>query len=188
MGQSKQVRILLEIAMVAVLAYLLGLLPTTNGVGIGVNLGVIPIYLISLRRGIKSGFAAGFLFGLLQLITGQATILTPFQVFLEYFFAFMLAGLTGLFANRVKSAGLKGDKKGLWIGIFSATFIGMVAQYFIHWFAGYAFWSSYAPEGMNAWWYTTIVNVPTGVFTWLVGALVVALLFNNAPRLLNPED
>ena len=55
MGQNKRLLYLLEIVMAGVLAYLIGLLPTTNGSGLGVNLGVIPLYVIAIRHNVRAG-------------------------------------------------------------------------------------------------------------------------------------
>lgn len=187
MGQNKRLLYLLEIVMAGVLAYLIGLLPTTNGSGLGVNLGVIPLYVIAIRHNMRAGMYAGFLFGMIQLLTGQATILTPVQVFIEYFFAFMMAGFAGTFAPQIKKAL---DEKKLasfftWVG--ASTFIGMFVQYFVHFLAGYFFWRSYAPKGMNPWMYSLMVNGGTGLATWVVAAIAVGLLLKTAPVLYQPK-
>lgn len=167
----------IESALSGVIAYLLSLLPTMTAAGAGANLSVIPVFIISYRRGWKFGILSGFLNGVLQIVLGRAAILNFWQVFIEYMFAFALAGVAGFFASRVKST--FSDDKSLWptisiIGL--STFVGTLVEYFVHFLAGYFFWASFTPEGMNPWFYTFAVNSITGLITWVVAWIVVWLI------------
>src|SRR5699024_5882849 len=49
-----------------------------------------------------ASFASGFIWGILQIVLGDAWILTPLQAFIEYFIAFAFFGFAGLFMNQIK--------------------------------------------------------------------------------------
>ena len=93
------VRPMIEVALLATIAYILDLVtqPMSLGPWISLSFKMVPIFLLSFRWGVKAGAMGGFIWGLLQVVTGEAAggWLTPIQGFLEYFVAFSLIGLSG---------------------------------------------------------------------------------------------
>ena len=94
------VRPMIEVALLATIAYILDLVtqPLSLGPWISLSFKMVPIFLLSFRWGVKAGAMGGFIWGLLQVVTGEAAggWLTPIQGFLEYFVAFSLIGLSGI--------------------------------------------------------------------------------------------
>jgi len=98
-----------EIAEVAVFAALSAALyclrPFSLPYGGAITAGsMVPIFWLSLRRGVKVGMLTGAIFGAVALeidvlLLPYSPITNPVQVLVEYPLAFGLLGLTGLFRN-----------------------------------------------------------------------------------------
>src|SRR5690625_4826016 len=119
---------------------LLDFLPSIKfGPSISISFAMVPIFVIAFRWGFIASTISGFLWGILQIATGDAWILTPMQAFIEYFIAFACIGFAGLFARSIQS-NLKDKEKGkalIWIVI--AVYIGSLTRYFWHFVAGVIF-------------------------------------------------
>ena len=91
------IRPMIEVALFATIAYILDLVtqPMSLGPWISLSFKMVPIFLLSFRWGVKAGAMGGLIWGLLQVVTGQAAggWLTLTQGFLEYFVAFSLIGI-----------------------------------------------------------------------------------------------
>lgn len=177
---------LIEIAIFASLAMLLDFLPSLKfGPSISISFAMVPIFIIAFRWGFLASIASGFLWGVLQIILGDAWILTPTQAFIEYFVAFACIGFAGLFINPIKQ-NLRSNNSGkalVWIGI--AVFVGGFARYFWHFIAGVIFFKNYAYEaGKTPIMYSLIMNGITYFFTSLACAIVLILLLSKAPQLI----
>jgi thiamine transporter len=181
-------RIWIEGTIVAALAIVLSMVPTTIGTGFTISLWMIPLVLYSLRRGVVAGLAAGFLWGILHYLTGNVAILSLIQGFIEYFVAFMFAGMAGLFANPVHLAVKKKEPIKLIYYIIIGAITGTVARFFWHFIAGYYFWGSYAPEGMNPALYSFIANGSSALATMIITAMVLSLLSKTNSNLFVPTD
>ncbi len=84
------------------------------------------------------GFSAAFAYGLLQFIqSGGSYMLSPMQICMDYFFAFMALGASGFFKNK---------KNGLVIGYVVAILLRGV----FHTIGGYLYWMDYMPENFPA--------------------------------------
>jgi len=67
--------------------------------GGSITLGsMVPVIFLSMVLGVPYGCLAGFLFGLLDLIL-DPFVIHPIQVLLDYFLAFGLLGIGGIFKN-----------------------------------------------------------------------------------------
>ena len=181
-------RVWIEGTIVAALAIVLSLIPSNIGTGFTISLGMIPLVLYSLRRGTVAGLAAGFLWGVLHYLTGNVAILSLIQGFIEYFIAFMFAGMAGLFANSVHLAIRNRTPIKLMCLIVMGVVTGTLARFFWHFVAGYYFWGSYAPEGMSPIWYSFIANGSSALATMAVTAGVLVLLSKTNPNLFVPID
>ncbi|WP_034550544.1 energy-coupled thiamine transporter ThiT [Carnobacterium funditum] len=186
--ENISLRVWIEGTIVAALAIVLSFIPTNIGTGFTISLGMIPLVLYSLRRGTIAGLAAGFLWGILHYLIGNVAILSLIQGFIEYFIAFMFAGMAGLFSNSVHLA-IKNKKPiKLMYYIVIGAITGTIARFFWHFIAGYYFWGSYAPEGMSAVWYSFIANGSSALATIIVTAIVLVLLSKTNPYLFIPID
>ncbi|MED3662974.1 energy-coupled thiamine transporter ThiT [Ureibacillus sp. FSL K6-8385] len=177
---------LIEASFFAAFALILDLLPSIKiGPWISISFAMVPIFILAFRWGITVSFISGFIWGLLQLATGDAYILTFLQFLIEYFIAFAFIGFAGLMYKPIQRAFFKEQNKVKGIGFaVLAVFIGSVARYFWHFLAGVIFWAEYAPEGMSPILYSFIVNGSTMAGSAILCSIVLILLLSAAPRLI----
>ena len=145
--ESKQVA---EMAMVIALSTVLSLIKIfqmPQGGSITAA-SMVPIMWYSLRRGYKSGFIAGALYGIIQLLI-QPIIIHPAQIILDYPLPFALLGLAGIFKEKAK--------KNIIVLGFS-IFIAVFGRFLAHLVSGVIFFAQYAPEGVSPIIYSTIYN------------------------------
>jgi thiamine transporter len=124
---------------------------------------LVPIFLISLRRGYKTGMITGAIFGILIYFI-EPFFVHPIQFILDYPLAFSLLGLSGLFPN---------------IPILGIV-VGTLGRLTSHIISGVVYFASYAPKGMNPWIYSITYNVSVIVPDAIL-ALILTLLI--LPRL-----
>lgn len=183
--QKKRLLVLVEVSFFAAFALILDLLPSIQlGPWISISFAMVPIFLLAFRWGFKASFIAGFLWGLLQVVIGDAYILTPIQFIIEYFIAFAFVGFAGLFYRKIQTLFQQEEKKKAILWAIVAVFVGSLARYFWHFVAGVVFWAEYAPEGMSPVVYSLIVNGSTMLGAFVLCSIVIALLLGSAPRLI----
>lgn len=183
--QNRRLQILIEAAILAAAAMVLDLLPSIQlAAGISVSFAMVPVFIVALRWGWKAGIFSGFLWGVLQIVTGDATILHPIQAIVEYLLAFAMVGVAGFFASIIQEQLEQQRKKAVLVTVGIAIFVASFARYFWHFVAGYYFWGSYAPEGMSAIWYSFVVNGTTMILTFILCAIVLIALVSVSPRLI----
>lgn len=176
---------LIETAILAALAFIIDLLPSIKlGPWISISFAMVPVFILSFRWGLKYGLMSGFLWGLLQVIFGDAYILHWFQFIVEYFVAFAFVGFAGIFMRQIQENFAKGNKGKGFMYVTLATFVGSFARYLIHYIAGIVFWGSYAPEGQPVWMYSLVLNGPAGLGSFLFCLIVLILLISVSPRIL----
>ena len=98
-------RIWVEGTVVAAMAMALSFLPIEfANSGLDLSLGMVPLVLYSFRRGLLPGVAAGFVWGMLNIILGTAmkNFLSVPQIIFEYPFAFAFGGMGGVFARKIQ--------------------------------------------------------------------------------------
>lgn len=181
---------IIEIAIFAALAMLLDFLPSIKfGPSISISFAMVPIFIIAFRWGFIASTISGFLWGILQIATGDAWILTPMQAFIEYFIAFACIGFAGLFASVIQNK-LRGNSKNqalIWIVV--AVYIGSLTRYFWHFVAGVIFFKSYAIEaGKAPFIYSLTMNGITYFFASLACSIVIVLLISKAPQLVTATN
>jgi thiamine transporter len=180
---------LVEVAVFSALALLLDLV---SGFifsriwpqGGSVSIAMVPVFLMAFRWGIKGGVATGFLLGLLQVVSGQAWIGHPVQGFIDYFLAFSVVGLSGLFVHSIQQNVKAGEKKkAIWIGT-GAMFIGSLLRFLCHFVSGIVFFGSGAPEGQPVAVFSLIYNGTYMLPSFILSAIVVSLLYTSAANVL----
>lgn len=176
---------LIEASIFGALAFIFDLIPSIRlSPSISISFAMVPIFILAFRWGIKVSMTAGFLWGLLQIVLGDAYILTPVQAFIEYFLAFAFTGFAGLFYPVIQRSFRESKKtKGL-IWVVVAIFVGSTARYFWHFVAGFIFWGEYAPEDMNVVLFSFIANGITMLGAFVLCAILFILLLGTAPRLI----
>jgi thiamine transporter len=175
---------MIEAAFFAAIAMVLDLLPAIHVTpAVSISFAMVPIFIIAFRWGFKMSFIAGFIWGLLQVVTGDIYFLTIVQFLIEYFIAFAFIGFAGLFYPVIQKVVKQGDKKAAALWIVIAVFVGSLARYFWHFVAGVIFWGEYAPEGTSPFMYSLIVNGGTMLGAAVLCSIVLLLLLSASKRL-----
>lgn len=102
---------------------------------------MLPLILYAVMFGPRPGIIAGFAFGMLRLMQ-DPFIIHWAQFLLDYPLAYGALGLAGF------------SRKNLAAACILAGF----GRFFMSFLSGVVFFGSYAPEGMNVWLYSLIVN------------------------------
>ncbi|MEH7461055.1 energy-coupled thiamine transporter ThiT [Bacillus thuringiensis] len=183
--RNTNLQAMIEAAILAALALVIDILPLSIKLPTGgsISFAMIPIFIIAYRWGFKASFLSGLVWGLLQIVAGDASIFTPVQVFIEYFIAFAFIGFAGLFHAPIQQAIANKQKAKTITYIIIATFIGSLARYFWHFIAGFIFFGQYAPKGQSAVLYSFIFNGVTMIGSFVLCAVLLVVLFITAPRL-----
>lgn len=100
--------------------------------GGSISIAMLPIFIVSVRRGWKNGMIAGLAYGLIQTMIKVYFLSLP-QYLLEYLVAFMVLGLSGVFRNSLtKPSALAGG-----------VILGSMARYVVASIVGVIFWRDY---------------------------------------------
>jgi len=187
---------MIEGAIIAGVCVALSFIPlNTANAAFDLSLGLIPLVVYALRRGFVPGLAVGLVWGLLLIVLGKTFILTIPQVLLEYPVAFALGGFGGIFSGLLRKklatdikVGVTAVKGGVTAIIISAAVCSAAARWFVHFWAGVIFWGSYAPEGMNPYFYSFIFNGASAAANAAMLAVVLLLLARAAKMMFVPKD
>ncbi|MGI6567116.1 MAG: energy-coupled thiamine transporter ThiT [Firmicutes bacterium] len=163
MQKKWDTRVMVEIAVAAALALILGMLRLYRmAYGGSITLEMVPLFVISLRHGVRAGMWSGFIAGILNLFL-DPYIIHPIQLVMDYPLPFAALGLAGLFPNRPM------------IGLV----LGTAGRYVIHVLSGAIFFGAYAPEGMNPWIYSLGYNASYIVPNGIIAIVVIGLLLQT---------
>ncbi|WP_163653172.1 energy-coupled thiamine transporter ThiT [Listeria sp. PSOL-1] len=179
--------ILLECAIFAAIAMVLSFIPLDIGSSFAISLGMIPIYILAMRRGFWAACFAGLLWGLLHFLTGKAYILTLSQAGLEYIVAFVFVAFSGVFAANIRLLISQSKIKQAIGKAWVAMLLGGIARYFWHYVAGVIFWGAYAFKGWSAQLFSLVMNGASCLATIIVCGVVVSIMIKVAPRLFLPK-
>jgi len=174
MNKSKQnfeTKILAEIIVFAALSAVLYIIrPFSLPYGGSITLGsMVPVMWLSLRRGVRVGFIAGAIFGLVALLIDvmllpYSPITNPVQVVLEYPIAFGALGLAGIFHKSSTAPAMVG------VGI------SILAKFFLHFIAGIVFWVWTVPEGWNPVAWSAVYNGSFLLVEFISSAILMYIL------------
>ena len=185
---KKRILCIAEGAVILALAFVLELLcvwlNAITGVGAllpfggTITISMLPIIYYSYRRGALWGLGAGFVYSLLQMMTGfyipPAKTLWALLlcVLLDYLVAFAVVGAAPVFAKPFSKRRLAG----YCVGAVAVSLIRFVSSFF----SGVILWGSYCPEGMSVWLYSLIYNasymLPNAILTGIFAVVVCAAI------------
>lgn len=147
---SKRTATMVECAILIALGTILSIIPTPHlPWGGSITIGsMLPLVIIGYRHGLKWGIFSSMIYSLIQMLLGGSTISAAFlpgddqmkwylavlMVLLDYFFAFSLVGLSGLFRNKNKPS------KSLALG----ALVGTSARFVMHFLSGWILWGAWA--------------------------------------------
>jgi len=180
------VEIALTIALSAVLSLVAARLPI-NFAGGTISFAMLPILVLSLRRGVLAGAIAGLGFGVIDYLI-EPFFVAYAQVALDYGVAFAALGLAGLGSAAYKSA-LKTSSRKAFLVAVPYLILGCVGRFAAAWLSGVIFFGQNAPAGQPVWLYSVIYNlsyiVPSLILCLVGAALVLPALeaaVPSAPR------
>lgn len=193
-------KIMAEVALLAALAVVLDLLQSAickffplwpNGGSVGI--AMVPIIILSYRRGLLCGLLGGFLVGLLDMLDGVD--LSPLavngwmvlaSVLLDYILAWTLVGFSGVVGSQVRHAKSK-TSLCAW-GVLGVV-IGGGARFVSHFLSGMYMWEK-GTEVLNIaldldhWLYSLLYNSSYLLPCIVLCGILVPLLLMYQPRLL----
>jgi thiamine transporter len=161
LSHRPDIRILAEVAVMIALASVLYMIKIfTLPQGGSITLGsMVPIFVLSLRRGPRVGVLAGIVFSFFVLYY-EPFVYNPVQFLLDYPLAFGSLGLAGLF-RRQPLAGVGA---------------GISSRFVCHFLSGLVFFASFAPTGQSPALYSAIYNGSYLVPEFAISAGVIYLL------------
>lgn len=174
-SSHKRLLILAECAIMVALAFVLDFIPLPKWPN-GGSLSVVslPIIYISYRRGAKWGLVTGFVYSVLQLLTGwyappAGTAIAVFGcILLDYVLAFTVLGTAALFVPMFKNHRLVGYG----VGAAVVNLLRLVCSFL----SGVLLWGEYAPEGQPVWLYSLVYNGGYMIPNAIVAAVALVLL------------
>ncbi len=153
----KKTTAIAEIAICAALSVVLSFISIFKmPQGGSVGLTMIPIVLVSIRRGAIPGMITGAIYGAISLAI-DGVIYHPLSILLDYILAFGILGISGLFGKSIK-------------GIMLGSVAGVFGRFVCSLVSGAVIFASYAPKGQNPWVYSCIYQA-----TYLLPELVIML-------------
>lgn len=166
------------IALSTVLVFASKLIPSPWLQGGSVTLAsMVPIILISFINGTRWGILSGFVFSLIQMMTGfyppptQNFISFVLVIFLDYIFAFSILGCADIFKRLTKNR--------VWSECFSGVIVTSL-RYLCHILSGILIWGVYAEEGQTVLAYSITYNgsymIPEIIITGVVIALITPVI------------
>ncbi|MBR2913746.1 MAG: energy-coupled thiamine transporter ThiT [Oscillospiraceae bacterium] len=146
--QIKHTLRLVETGILLALATVLSVIqPFQLPFGGGITIvSMLPVVVLSYRHGVKWGLFSAFVYSLLQMATGFATVKGFFVpedyalltglciVFLDYIAAYTVLGFGGVFRNRFKPA----------LALCLGTVLALLLRYAVHILSGAVFFGAWA--------------------------------------------
>ncbi|MDR2611055.1 MAG: energy-coupled thiamine transporter ThiT [Clostridiales Family XIII bacterium] len=182
-NMNKKLQVMIEGAITAGLAFALSFIPVEFGAGAAfdLSLGMIPLGVYAIRRGLPPALVAGFVWALIKVVTGKMIFLTPTQWVFDYILAFTCAGFLGVFSARTLAAIRSKDPVSLLSWISASAVVGVFARWLWHFIAGFLVWGEYAPEGQSPVVYSLIFNGASFIGNIIMLICVLTLLARWAP-------
>ncbi|MBQ8641421.1 MAG: energy-coupled thiamine transporter ThiT [Clostridia bacterium] len=146
MTRLQKIILLAESAMMVALGTVLSLIKVYEAPfgGSVTLLSMAPIIILSLRRGVKVGLPAAFVYSVMQLILGIGNVAwVPSAggrilcILFDYILAFTVLGLAG-FAVKIPFS--SNDKTNLWIGAVIGTLVVVLLRFACHIVSGAVIW------------------------------------------------
>ena len=198
------VKTIAEIAIFAALGYVLDMLAGIyssplfpNGGSLGI--AMVCVFIISYRRGFLPGLITGLIMGLLDLADGfyvvssAAWYMTFIQVALDYWIAYPLVALCGIFTHLIKHSK---SKKEMILWLILGCVVGGFAKYMSHVLSGAIFWGSdsstfawsFQGTSINAWAYSFIYNIAYMGPDIVLSTVFTCILVMVWPKMILPEN
>ncbi len=176
---ASSTKVLVECAMLVALSCVLSLFPKFKFLAYGGSITVcsmLPIVLVSYRRGIKWGLLSGLVFALFQMLTGFSSagisiFAVVMVVLFDYLLPFTLIGLGGMFRGRIAN---KANAAGRELAL--GSLVVLLIRYLCHVVSGFFVWGEYAE-----WFFSEMGAFGEGILSSVSGnalALLYSVVYN----------
>lgn len=174
---SSRTRTITEIALTVALAAVLNSLKVWQmPQGGNVSLGMLPIIVLGLRRGLGPGLVAGGLYGFVDFLINPFPPVHWIQFGLDYPVAYLAVGLAGVTAGLL-ARGLAADRqRTVWMSVWAGVAAGSLARYVSHVASGVVFFGSFAPKGQPVLVYSLLYNTYVLVSAVLCGVAAMLVI------------
>lgn len=193
MKKSFNLTVLAEIAIFSALAFALDIFQSglfrgvfTNGGSIGI--AMLPVLIISYRRGFVPGLICGIITSFLQMLGGVYAIASVWynmllQILLDYVLTYPLVAFAGLFAKSFQKA-TTNKARLTYLCIGSA--LGGVLKFLSHFLAGVLFWQNFDFVGGPAV-YSLVYNGGYMLPNIIICTVILVILCIKQPSILIPD-
>ena len=196
-------RVIAEIALLAAFAYIIDLLQGAisnflpfwpNGGSIGI--AMIPIIILSYRRGIKAGILGGLLVGVIDMMDGidispmaDTSIKIIASLSLDYILAWSLVGICGIFRDKITNINKKIKYLFLSLGVLLSGTLRFICLFL----SGVLMWPNFemvnpyeisATKVLFSLSYNSSYMIPTIILT----IIVLLIIVNKLPKILGNEE
>ncbi len=189
--------VLAEVAVMAALAFALdalqggifrGLFPNGGSIGFA----MLPILVLTYRRGFIAGFLSALIMSFLQMMGGIYTIANTWymviiQVLLDYVLAYPLVSVCGIFTKAFKTSKTRKEKI-MFLSIGGV--IGGLLKLLSHYLAGVIFWRSSCPDGYfgGPEVYSLVYNGSFMIPNIIINVALLILILIKAPKIFEPNE
>ena len=169
---KKRIQFMTECAVMVALAVLCSFIKVWEmPQGGSVALTMIPLFVISYRRGAVAGIITGAIYGAISMIYA-GIIYHPMSILLDYILAFALLGISGFFKKSN-------------VGIIVGVSCGVAGRFISSFISGAVLFAEYAPEGQNPWVYSLVYQATYLIPELIISVVIMLLIYHKAVKLLN---
>ena len=142
-SKTSKTKIIVEAALLVAISAVLSIWPKFKFLPYGGSITIcsmLPIVLLSYRRGLKWGFLGAFAFALIQTITGftssgMGAIAFIVELLFDYILAFTVLGIGGIFKGKLSSSRKE---------LVSGSVLALLLRFICHFISGFYVWGEYA--------------------------------------------
>jgi thiamine transporter len=149
------------------------------------------VFIVALRRGTIDGVLTGLIMGLLNMAGGVYSIADVwwkvfFQIALDYWLAYPLAGFAGLLHKKIAEAP---DQKKMNLYIVLGCLLGGFLKFMAHYLSGILFWPGDPWNVGGSYIYSALYNLAYTAPCTILSMAVVIILATKMPNLfVNPDS
>ncbi len=170
---NKKLQTMVESAIMIALAVIFSFITVWRmPQGGSVSLTMIPLFLLSFRRGAAAGIISGVIYGAISIMF-DGVIYHPMSILLDYTLAYGVLGIAGFFKKN-------------YIGIILGTTLGTLLRYICSILSGALLFAQYAPKEMNPWIYSLGYNATYMLPELIICVVALSVLFGAAKKLFFP--
>lgn len=150
--------------------------------GGSLSLEGVPLLLVALHRGSRTGMLAGVTYGIVSFMI-RPLVVHPVQLLLDYPVAF---GLLGAGCGLARDPVMRWNSVPRWqqrLRLAAGVVAGNSLRFLAHWVSGVVFFAEYAPPEQPVWLYSLVYNssymLPQTVSHILLSQIIIRMLISR---------